>query len=84
MGEAVLILEEFPDKLRQLHVSEVNSESRHDAISLEAASAFEIVSSLIPEEMPAILESRVAPDQVTSEMKLVAQLLLLQVEIAAD
>ncbi len=32
MGESVLILEQLRGKLRQLHVSEVNSESRHDPI----------------------------------------------------
>jgi hypothetical protein len=84
MGEAVLILEELQGKLCQLHVSEVNSESKHDAISLEAASAFEIVSSLIPEEIPAILESRVSPGQVMAELALVAGLLSLQVEISGD
>ena len=57
MGEAVLILEEFLERLVQLHVSEVNSESKHDPISLEAATAFAIVSTLIPENVPAILES---------------------------
>jgi hypothetical protein len=75
MGEAVLILEEFQDRLVQLHVSEVNSESKHDAISLEAATAFTIVSALIPENMPAILESRVSADQVVAEMRLVSGLL---------
>jgi hypothetical protein len=80
MGEAVLILEQFRDRLRQLHVSEVNSESKHDPISREVAIAFEIVSRLIPENIPAILESRIpqGADPVTqarSEMALVGQLL---------
>jgi hypothetical protein len=75
MGEAVLVLEEFLERLVQLHVSEVNSESKHDPISLEAATAFAIVSTLIPENVPAILESRVSPDQVVAEMRLVDNLL---------
>jgi len=58
MGEAVLIIEEFRGRLRQLHVSEVNSQSKHDPISLESASAFSLVSHLIPHDVPAILESR--------------------------
>jgi len=58
MGEAVLLLEEFNGRLRQLHVSEVNSESKHDPISLETASAFSIVAHLIKETVPVILESR--------------------------
>jgi hypothetical protein len=75
MGEAVLVLEEFLERLVQLHVSEVNSESKHDPISLEAATAFAIVSTLIPENRPAILESRVSPDRVVAEMRLVNNLL---------
>jgi hypothetical protein len=80
MGEAVLLLEEFQDRLSQLHVSEVNSESKHDPISLEVAIAFEVVSMLIPESVPAILESRVPTgidpvEQAKSEMALVGQLL---------
>jgi hypothetical protein len=58
MGEAILILEEFGSRLRQLHVSEVNSESKHDSISLESASAFSLVAHLIPNDIPIILESR--------------------------
>lgn len=79
MGEAVLLLEEFHQRLAQLHVSEVNSESKHDPISLEAAMAFGIVSMLIPESVPAILEG--VPkgidliEQANAEMVLVEQLL---------
>jgi len=89
MGEAVLILEEFQDKLCQLHISEVNSESKHDPISLEAAMAFEVVATLIPENVPAILESKIPRGidpvaQVTSEMELVDHLLSIPVEVVGD
>lgn len=89
MGEAVLILEEFDKKLRQLHVSEVNSESKHDKISLEAARAFAIIVPLIPEEVPAILESRIpegkdVSQHVVSEMELVGHLLTAPIEVAGD
>jgi len=71
MGEAVLLLEEFSGRLRQLHVSEVNSESKHDPISLESGFAFSVVAHLIPEETPVILESRlpvVSAGAIQSEM----------------
>jgi hypothetical protein len=89
MGEAVLLLEEFREKLCQLHVSEVNSESKHDPISLEVAMAFEVVASLIPDDVPAILESRIPPKtdpvaQARSEMHLVERLLVSPVHIACD
>lgn len=60
MGEAVLLLEEFGGRLRQLHISEVNSESKHDPISVESASAFSVVAHLIEERIPVIVESRLA------------------------
>lgn len=71
MGEAVLLLEGFSGKLRQLHVSEVNSDSKHDPISVESASAFSVVAHLIPESIPVILESRLrslTPAAIQSEM----------------
>jgi Xylose isomerase-like TIM barrel len=61
MGEAVLILEEFRGRLGQLHVSEVNSESKHDPISRESASAFSMLAQYLPENVPIILESRLRP-----------------------
>jgi len=88
MGEAVLLLEEFQQRLSQLHVSEVNSESKHDPISLEVALAFETVSTLIPEGVPAILEG--VPkgsdrlEQAKSEMALVWQLLSTPTSLAVD
>ncbi len=94
MCEAILILEEFTEKLRELHVSEVNSESRHDPISLEAQRSFEAVAQLIPQNVPVILESRVAAPgealtrdvlkRIESEIRLVKQLLRAPVQVATD
>ena len=61
MGEAVLILDQLKGRLRQLHVSEVNSQSKHDPISLQSAHAFSMIAGLIPQETPVILESRISP-----------------------
>ena len=68
MGEAVLLLEEFGGKLRQLHVSEVNSESKHDPISVESSSAFSVVAHLIEDWIPVIVESRL-PIQSTAAIQ---------------
>jgi hypothetical protein len=94
MGEAILILEEFTGRLRELHISEVNSESKHDLISLEAERSFEVVAQLIPKNVPVILESRVAaPDEQLSdivfkrierEIRVVRSLLNASVQVAAD
>jgi hypothetical protein len=69
MSEAAEILLRFKDRLRQLHVSEVNSQSRHDPLTLEALLAFQRVSRLIPADVPVILESRVAESQIETEIK---------------
>ena len=41
MSEASTILQTLGRRLRQLHVSEVNTQSRHDALSLESVLAFQ-------------------------------------------
>jgi len=68
MSEAARILLHFGGRLRQVHVSEVNAQSKHDPISLEAVMAFRRVASLIPQDVPIILESRVAESDIQKEM----------------
>src|SRR5205807_3488982 len=50
MSEAAQILLQFKARLRQLHISDVNAQSKHDPLSLEAVMAFRRVASLIPAE----------------------------------
>jgi hypothetical protein len=69
MSEAAAILRSFRGRVRQLHVSEVNSQSKHDALSLESMLAFQKVSHLIPSDCPAILESRVDESQIEEEIQ---------------
>jgi hypothetical protein len=57
MTEAYLILKEFGSKLRQVHVSEVNTRSKHDSLSYASILAFQEVAHLIPERVPLILET---------------------------
>lgn len=63
MTEAVLILREFGDRLAEVHISEVNTSSRHDPISTSAARAFQSVSKYIPEDIPIIVESLIDEGQ---------------------
>jgi sugar phosphate isomerase/epimerase len=94
MCEAILILEEFSGRLRELHISEVNSESRHDPISLEAERSFGVVAPLLPDNVPVILESRVAVPgaplsqdvlkRIEDEIQLVKHLLRCPARVAAD
>lgn len=67
MTESFLILTALRNKLAHLHASEVNSESRHERISYGAMLAFRQVASLIPREVPVIIESRVDPENLVAE-----------------
>jgi hypothetical protein len=69
MTEAYLILKHHGTRVRQLHVSEVNTSSRHDRISFAAAASFRDVAGLIPEGVPIILETPVIAAQLESEFR---------------
>lgn len=69
MSEAYAILGRFANRLQQLHVSEVNAQSKHDALSLESILAFHRVSHLLPTDIPVILESRVEECQIEDEVR---------------
>lgn len=74
MAEAGSILRELRARLKLLHISEVNSESKHDPLSLSAVLAFKKVTHLVPDNLPVIVESRVTEDQVTAEIEAVLDL----------
>ena len=69
MNESYLILTEFGSRLKQLHLSEVNSRSTHDPLSSGTIGAFEKIAYLIPESVPVILESPVQAREVESEIE---------------
>jgi len=75
MAEAGTILRQFRDRLRLIHISEVNSQSKHDPLSLSAVLAFQKVTHLIPDNVPVIIESRVTEDQIEREVETVGELL---------
>ena len=66
MTEAVLLLQSFGGLLREVHLSEVNTASRHDPISRNAVSAFQRIAGYIPCETPIVLEMLM--DKGQSEM----------------
>lgn len=69
MNEACLILRKFGSRLKQLHISEVNSRSTHDPLSEASIRAFQEVSHFIPDNVPVILESPVTGTDVELEME---------------
>ena len=83
MTEAWLILREFGPKLGQLHVSEVNTRSKHDVLSYASILAFQEVAHLIPENIPLILETPVREDDIEAEIARVREALPLKAETIA-
>ncbi|MCU1258332.1 MAG: hypothetical protein JWO80_1217 [Bryobacterales bacterium] len=71
MIESALLLQSFGERLAEVHISEVNTASRHDPISRNAASAFQSVARYIPTEIPIILEPLI--DRGQSELEIEIQ-----------
>lgn len=65
MTEAHLILETFKNRLAEIHISDVNSSSRHDPLSVYSMNAFGLVSDLIPKAIPIVLETLIDEGQST-------------------
>jgi hypothetical protein len=70
MTEASLLLRTFGGRLAAVHISEVNTESRHDPISWNAVVAFRSIAKHIPEETPIILEPLIDEGQSEIETEL--------------
>jgi hypothetical protein len=75
MTEATLILKQFRNRIKQLHVSDVDSESKHDRLSFESVLAFQKVADFLPENVPAILETPVQGTELEEEVKIARQAL---------
>lgn len=65
MNEAFSILQVGQVKLRQIHISEVNSFSRHEPLSYGAIEASRRVADLVPDHVPIILETLIDQGQST-------------------
>jgi hypothetical protein len=68
MTEAYLMLKHFSSRLRQVHISEVNAQNRHDRLSFVSTLGFQEVTHLIPSSTPVIIESIVSEDQIGAEI----------------
>jgi hypothetical protein len=69
MTQAYMMLREFGGRLRQVHVSEVNTSSRHDLLSYTSVLAFQEVAGLVPPEVPLILETPVHEEELEAEIE---------------
>ena len=80
MTEAYRILRDFGAKLQQVHISEVNTRSKHDPLSYTSILAFQEVAAMIPVTVPLILETPVNEDQIAAEIDKVRQALPLKLQ----
>jgi hypothetical protein len=70
MTEASLLLQAFGNRLAEVHISEVNTASRHDPISWNAVIAFRSIAMYIPEQVPIILEPLIDAGQSDIETEI--------------
>jgi hypothetical protein len=74
MTEAYLLLKNFATRLCQVHISQLDSASRHYPLSEGSIRAFSEVAWLIPGSIPFIIESRVSPSEMDSEVEKVERI----------
>ncbi len=70
MNEGFKMLHSFHNKLRQIHVSSLNTECGHEALTLEALLSYKKISKWIPEGTPIIIESPVKTSEMPKELKM--------------
>ncbi len=68
MTEAYILLKRFADRLCQVHISQLDSGSHHYPLTESSIRAFSEVSWLIPGSVPFIIESRVSPSEIDTEI----------------
>ncbi len=82
MTEAYMIAKVYESRLRQVHISEVNTSSRHDRLSFSSIRAFQLVAELIPESVPLIIESVIQDWEIPDELRRVEEALPTTVMVA--
>ncbi len=74
MTEGLGIVEEFRDRLVQIHLSEVNSKGRHFAMSFAAKRAYEPFAEILS-AVPVIIEAMIDNDEIVGEIEETEKLL---------
>lgn len=74
LGHAREILRRFGNRLTQIHVSELDADGKHERLSMSMVLSIQSLAQRLASEAPAIIESRVGPDDssLTREIKAVA------------
>jgi hypothetical protein len=74
MVSAMLMLQEFGDRLVELHISEVGARGEHLPLGATTKQAFTRVVHLVPADCPLIIESIIPPELITRELDAVSAL----------
>jgi hypothetical protein len=83
MTEAFRILAHLGQKIRQVHISELDSATRHFSLSYSASLAFSEVIGKIPKDAAFIIESRIKPSEIDCELEKVRNLISVPETVAA-
>jgi len=70
LSVAVEMLRVLGERLAEIHISEVDAASKHVGISYAAMKSFARIASLIPPEIPAIIESVVPLEYMDEELRM--------------
>ena len=70
MVEAMDMVRAFGKRIKQLHVSVVNSKSIHEPLSIEAIIDYRKITKYIDKDTPIILESPIGGDAIGMEMEM--------------
>jgi hypothetical protein len=68
LTEAYRLLDTFGDRLAEVHVSELDAQSRHVRLSRVGMLACLAVAAMIPFHVPVIIEAPVRPDEIEDEL----------------
>jgi len=72
MTSAILMLREFDDRLRQLHVSDVGPRGEHLPLGATSRNSFARVAAHLPHDCPLIIESIIETDSIERELDAVS------------
>jgi len=76
MQEAMTLVRSFRDRLRQVHMSFVNSQSCHERLNFECFESFRKVLSYVSRDIPIILETPTLADEIDLELDFAESILV--------
>jgi hypothetical protein len=84
LSEAVALLVEFRNKIGQIHLSELDTDSKHKSLSYAAVSALQMLRGLFPYKAPIILEFIAQPNELDGHIQLVTESLRSEIRLASE